>query len=429
MTQQTFPRTPLDPPVRRATRDTENSIFGGVAAGLAEHLAVPVLWTRVSFIVLSALGGFGAVFYLALWAALPSRDRFEVSTPGGESASRGGRRPGPIRRLADAGPTVALAALGVGVIFILEAVFGLRQAFWPLLLAGVGIGLIWRQADEAQRERWIDSAGRIDPMRVLFGRGWQSWVRIGAGLTLLALAAVYVAVMNATVTGLGVTVILVLGALALMVGPLLARLARDLSAEREERIRTQERADVAAHLHDSVLQTLALIQKSAADPTVVARLARAQERDLRSWLYAGDADGPETLASALRAVAAEVEDTRGLTVEVVVVGDVAFTEELRPLVAASKEALTNAAKHAGVTQVSLYAEVGGNEAEVFVRDRGVGFDREAIGEDRHGVTDSIIDRMRRHGGVAQVQSAPGEGTEVHLRMPMRSPAREQEDQA
>lgn len=405
-------------PVRKATRDTANSIFGGVASGLAEHLGLPVLWVRAGFVVLTVLGGLGAIYYAALWAALPSRMRFDTSTPGAESASRGGRRPGPIRRLADAGPAIALAALGLGVVFVIEALFGLSRLFWPLLLAGGGIALIWRQADEAQRERWLGGAGRVDPVRMLVGRGWQSWVRIGAGLVLLLLAAVYVAALNATFVGLLITTGLVLAAIAVVVGPLLARLARELSAERDERIRTQERADVAAHLHDSVLQTLALIQKSAADPGAVARLARAQERDLRSWLYAGESATPDTLAGALRSVAAEVEDTHGIAVDVVAVGDVPFSDRLRPLVAASREALTNTAKHAEVAQVSVYAEVTPGRAEVFVRDRGVGFDRSKVAEDRHGVADSIIDRMTRHGGSAVVDSTSGEGTNVHLTMPL-----------
>ena len=419
------PAPSLDPPVRRMRRDTASSVLGGVAAGLAEHLALPVLWVRVAFILLTAAGGFGAIFYVALWAMVPSQERFETASPGAESASRGGRRPGPMRRLADAGPMVALVALGVGVVFILELILGFSQTIWPILLAGGGIALIWRQADEAQRERWLDSAGRIDPVRILFGQGWQSWLRIAAGSLLLLIAATYFAVLNSSVTGLLITSTLVLAAIGVLVAPLLARLARDLSAEREERIRTQERADVAAHLHDSVLQTLALIQKNAADPGVVARLARAQERDLRSWLYAGDADAPPTLGDALRAVAAEAEDTYGLTVDVVTVGDVGFCEALRPGAAATKEALTNVAKHPEVTQVSVYAEVHDGLAEVFVRDRGRGFDPSAVEPDRHGVADSIIDRMQRHGGSATVESTLGEGTEVRLRMPLDTAEREE----
>ena len=178
-------------------------------------------------------------------------------------------------------------------------------------------------------------------------------------------------------------------------------------------MRTQERADVAAHLHDSVLQTLALIQKNPAD---AARLARAQERDLRAWLYAGESLDEATVASALRAAAAEIEDAYGITVDVVAVGDRDYGEPLRPIVLAAREAAANAAKHAGVPRVDVYAEITPTGIDVFVRDRGAGFDVDATPEDRLGVRRSIIDRMERHGGRAEIRSAPGEGTEVRLHL-------------
>ena len=202
-----------------------------------------------------------------------------------------------------------------------------------------------------------------------------------------------------------------------MVGPWIYRLASDLTAERAERVRTQERADLAAHLHDSVLQTLALIQKNSGDAALVARLARSQERDLRSWLYAGEAADESTLGSALRGVGAAVEDSHGASVDVVVVGDCPFGEPLRPIVNAAREAVTNAAKHAGTGKVDVYAEVTPAAVDVFVRDRGAGFDPSAVAGDRYGVKNSIIDRMQRHGGTAEIRSAPGDGTEVRLHLP------------
>jgi signal transduction histidine kinase len=177
---------------------------------------------------------------------------------------------------------------------------------------------------------------------------------------------------------------------------------------------------VAAHLHDSVLQTLALIQRSAGDPATVARLARAQERDLRSWLFEDAGKDPDTLAAALRAVAAEVEDAHGVHVEVVCVGDAPVTEEDRPLILASREAMTNAAKHSGAGIVDVYAEATPAGVDVFVRDRGVGFDPTQVADDRQGVRGSIVGRMERHGGSASVRSIPGDGTEVRLSMPSRS---------
>jgi signal transduction histidine kinase len=204
--------------------------------------------------------------------------------------------------------------------------------------------------------------------------------------------------------------------LGLLVGPWFARLARSLSAERAARIREQERAEVAAHLHDSVLQTLALIQKRAGDPREVAGLARRQERELRHWLLErpGQAE-QDSVASALERAAAEVEELHRVPIEVVTVGDAPLDVRLEALVQAAREALTNAAKFAGSERVDLYAEVDANaRVEVFVRDRGVGFDPATIPPDRRGVRDSIVGRMERYGGHASIRSESGQGTEVEL---------------
>ena len=407
--------------VRRATRDTQEPIIGGVASGLARHLGLPSLWVRAGFVLAALLGGLGVAFYLGLWLVLPADSRFHIDAPGLESASRGGRRPGRIRRLGDVGPAIALAALAFGGILLLEAVLGRGTVFWPILIGVIGVGLLWRQADEAQRERWLDTTGRIDPVRVILGSGgWASYARLAAGLALIVIALVLFAFRGGSIAlARDVAVAAVLGVvgIGIVVGPWIYRLASDLTAERAERVRTQERADVAAHLHDSVLQTLALIQKNAGDGNIVARLARAQERDLRAWLYAGDATDERTVASALRGVAADIEDTHGVSVEVVSVGDCDLGEPLRPVVAATREAVTNAAKHAGTGKIDVYAEITDAAVDVFVRDRGSGFDPAATPADRHGVRHSIIDRMARHGGSADVRSTPGEGTEVRLHLP------------
>jgi len=332
---------------RRAYRDTQEPILGGVASGLARHLGFPVIWVRAAFVLAAFLGGFGVVFYAGLWWLLPADSRFETDAPGLESATRGGRRPGRIRRLGDVGPAIALAALGLGAILLLEAVLGRGTVFWPVVVGVVGIALLWRQADDAQRERWLDSTGRIDPMRVVFGSGgWASYARVAAGVSLIVIALVLYSVRNGSI-GMArdvlIASLLTIIGLAIVIGPWIYRLASDLSDERAERVRTQDRADVAAHLHDSVLQTLALIQKNANDAAAVARLARAQERDLRSWLYAGDSTDESSVASALRGVAARVEDEYGVSVDVVNVGDCDFDETLRPIVHATGEAVTNAA--------------------------------------------------------------------------------------
>jgi DNA-binding NarL/FixJ family response regulator len=208
-------------------------------------------------------------------------------------------------------------------------------------------------------------------------------------------------------------VLVVAVALGVIFAPLVVRLARSLTAERSERIRSQERAEMAAHLHDSVLQTLALVQKNAGDEREVAALARRQERELRHWLAGRVAEG-NRLAAALEAVAGEVEHAHGVDVEVVAVGDCELGERGRALVAAAGEAMVNAAKFGAGSPVSVYAEAGDGRTHVFVRDRGPGFDPGTVPDDRRGVRDSIVGRMERHGGRAEIHSSRGEGTEVEV---------------
>jgi signal transduction histidine kinase/phage shock protein PspC (stress-responsive transcriptional regulator) len=411
---------PASQATRRATRSSDGRLLGGVAAGLAAHLGVDVMIVRAVFLFSSVFGGLGVAMYAGLWMILPTDARFEEGAPGLDAASRQGKRPGRARKLEDVGPLVALAAVALGIVVLVQTLLGNGFIIWPILLGTVGLAVLWRQADEAQRERWLDTSGRIDPLRAVIGRGGvASYARLAAGVGLLVAALVLFAVQTGQ-TGVArdvlVAAALGVAGLALTVGPWLFRLAGDLSQERAARVRSQERADVAAHLHDSVLQTLALIQKHSDDGRTVAKLARAQERDLREWLY-GDARQPETsVASALRAAAAEVEDAFSVPVEVVVVGDAPSSDQSRPLVLAAREAMVNAAKHSGADKVDVYAEMGGGTVEVFVRDRGKGFEQQQVPADRLGVRNSIIDRMQRHGGTADIRTAPGEGTEVRLSM-------------
>jgi signal transduction histidine kinase len=220
----------------------------------------------------------------------------------------------------------------------------------------------------------------------------------------------------------------ILTGVAVIATPWLLRLWQDLDTERRERVRSEERAELAAHVHDSVLHTLTLIQRNAHDPREVARLARSQERELRTWLYAPRADPDEMFAAAVQKIAGEVEDHHGVPVEVVCVGDCALSEprgdsgdrmaggdmRLVAVLQAAREAMVNAAKYSGAGSVSVYAEVEGDSVEIFVRDRGKGFDIDAIPTDRMGVRGSIIGRMERNGGTATIRTAPGEGTEVRL---------------
>ncbi|MGA8665880.1 MAG: ATP-binding protein, partial [Candidatus Dormiibacterota bacterium] len=216
-------------------------------------------------------------------------------------------------------------------------------------------------------------------------------------------------------------VALVIAEMVVVLGPWWPRVGRDLVAERQARIRAEERADVASRVHDSVLQTLALIQRRAAEPQQVIRLARAQERELRSWLFDGRAPGSlaadTTFAGGLRLIQGEVEAQHGVTVEVVTVGDCVLTEGVEALLAAAREATVNAAKWSGVQVVSLYAEVEPAQVSLFVRDRGRGFDPATVPADRKGLSESVHARMARHGGAASLRSVPGEGTEVRLTLP------------
>ena len=212
-------------------------------------------------------------------------------------------------------------------------------------------------------------------------------------------------------------VAVVLLAAGIILAPWWIKLVRGLAVERAARIRSQERAEVAAHLHDSVLQTLALVQKRADDPREVAALARRQERELRAWLNDSRPAGDSTLAGALEAAAAEVEADHGVPIDVVTVGDAELDERGRALVAAAREALVNASKFAGPEPIALYVEVvrralGGVRA----RPR-AGLRRLAeVPDDRRGVRESIVGRMQRHGGRAAVHSVAGQGTEVELVM-------------
>jgi signal transduction histidine kinase/phage shock protein PspC (stress-responsive transcriptional regulator) len=408
------------PERRRAYRSNDNRLVGGVAAGLARHLGLDPLLVRIAFVAAVGLGGFGLLLYGGLWLVMPSDPHLEQSSPGLEAAGRRGMRARRRHRITDAGPLVALAVVGIGLAALVQALTGGSFLFWPVVVGLVGVALLWRQADEAQRERWRDTSGRIGVAKAVVGRGGlASYARLAAGVGLLVTALLLFAVQTGrfgVARDVLTAAVLAVAGLALVVGPWLFRLAGDLSEERAARVRTQERADVAAHLHDSVLQTLALIQKHSEDGRMVSTLARAQERDLRSWLYGGEAAPAASLASALREAAAEVEDAHGVPVEVVTVGDTPVGERLRPLVLAAREAMVNAAKHAGAPRVDVFAEVHGRTAEVFVRDRGTGFDEAAVPSDRLGVRNSIVDRMRRHGGQAELRTAPGEGTEVRLVM-------------
>jgi signal transduction histidine kinase len=379
---------------RRLTRASEGRALAGVAAGLAEHLGLSPLVLRVAFAAMTLAGGAGVLMYAAFWVFVPQRQD-------GES----------VARTADRGQLLALGALVAGGLLLLGSLgfVSATSTLLPLGIAAVGLALVWRQADEAQRARWRATAS--GPRGVTRALG-------GAALLVAGLAGFLASrgQLGAAREGIVSTVVVVAG-LAVLTAPFWLRMTADLRAERRERIRSQERAELAAHVHDSVLQTLALIQKAADDPREVTRLARSQERELRGWLYTPPGDADVQFAAALERAAAEVEEAHRVAVEVVVVGDCPVDAAAGALVAAAREAMVNAAKHSGVDQVQVYAEVEPGRLAVFVRDRGAGFDPALVPADRYGLTQSVVGRMERNGGTAEVRSAPGEGTEIRLELP------------
>lgn len=422
---------PLPPQAARAaerraarrvlTRPAEGKVIAGVCAGLAEHLGWSVRWIRVLFVLLSIPTGAGLVAYVFLWAMTPlsrgglvagPRPTMDPASPAGQGAGPAVAEPLPeAERDATRVLLVGGLMLAVGLAVVaqnagLNARLGILL---PLLVVAAGAVLAWSQLDDRQRGRWLggeSGTGRFSAARLVFGG-----VLALAGLVIMAtrgrsLGAIW---------DIGAAVVAVLAGVALIAAPWGLRFWADLRHEQAERARATERADIAAHLHDSVLQTLALIQRKSDDPAAVTQLARAQERELRSWLYAGPTDSSATLAAGVAEVAHEVEDLHGIPVDVVSTGDRPLDDGGQALTRAVREALLNAVRH-GAPPVSLYLEVGPSGVEAFVRDHGPGFEPDDVPEDRLGVRQSILGRMERHGGTARVRRLE-HGTEVVLTLP------------
>ncbi|BCW19984.1 hypothetical protein NtRootA9_26920 [Arthrobacter sp. NtRootA9] len=441
------------PPLARSS----DRVIAGVCSGLALHLGWPVKNVRVGMVLAALAGGAGLVFYAWLWIMVPTAD---------EAARRNARRPassiapavsqgtgtipapaGPVPAppvQADDGGTAQSASgtaapgpgraadppwfrwqsmkygkeilLGCGLLLVagilIAQLLGVDVPLGTLIPAAAVLGgasIAWMQLDETRR------AGLVDKTKADQAGGWA---RLAAGLALV-MAGVLVMVSGSgswEQTWLALLAsVAVLGGVVLVLLPWALKFWRDLEGERAGRIRETERAEIAAHLHDSVLQTLALIQRRAGSEHDVVRLARAQERELRGWLFQDPGRESGQLSDRIKAAAAEVEDLLGNPVEVVSVGDAAMTEAHEAMVQASREAMLNAARHGG-GGVSVYLEASDGQAEVFIKDRGPGFDLSEVPEDRMGVRESIIGRMKRHGGSATILST-GEGTEVRLRFP------------
>ena len=427
------PRPPQRPPLRRLPRhlgpapaDLPDHAAGlrrpariaGVCAGLSLHLGLPVRYVRVAMIVLAFGGGAGAFLYALLWATLPgestmagpeqgspvSRARL-INRPKGSGGSEGidGPNDGSVSGLSQTvidGGCLLLTAL-----LLAAWRFGLLNRIGVVGIVVViiaGAALAWSQMDSL-----------VGPERNL---GAMLRVAGGVGLAVVGIL-VWVAADSSPfklVSGLITGGALVAGVGVVLV-PLWLRTNRALADPRAAEIREAERADIAAHLHDSVLQTLTLIRKRADEPEAVARLARSQERELRAWLYTDRPEPGTSVADAFADLVGEIEDRHGVAVDVVCVGDRVPDRDTEVIVAATREALSNAVRH-GTPPVSLYVEASAQRLEVFVRDRGPGFDTKTIAEDRHGVRESIIARMERHGGSARVRRMEP-GTEVALSLP------------
>ena len=423
---------------------SDDRLVAGVCSGLAAHVGWPVNLTRALMVVLVLAGGAGLVLYAWLWILVPTADEAAESaaaarnprsvaenfagyladppagSPGGSTppgagaaapgaSSRGSRW---IQAAASRDVLAGLALLALAAVFIAQRLGAdvNWQVLFPMGAIVAGAVLAWSQLDEARRAGLLSRAGADRRSGVL---------RLAAGLALVV-AGVLLMVSGAVswdvlVAGL-MAATAVLAGVGLVFAPWAVKHWRDLETERSGRIREQERAEIAAHLHDSVLQTLALIQNRAGSEQDVIRLARAQERELRRWLYAEDPRVHGQLSDAITAVAAQVEDEYGNPVEVVSVGNAPLDAATEALAQAARAALVNAAQHAG-GPVSVYVECTADRAEIFIRDRGNGFDPDAVPADRLGVRESIVGRMRRNGGTAVIRSGPG-GTEIQLALPL-----------
>src|SRR3954452_9083092 len=377
-------------------RRGSDRVVAGVASGIAHELGVDPVIVRIAFVVLTVASGAGIPIYLLGWWLMPAehgvtpRHRFDLED-------------GDLRQ------PLAIGMVLVGALLLMRNV-GLwfdDRLVWPLTLAGLGVAVLWSRTGDEDRARLRQSQLRLAVGGVL--------VVAGIGVFLAAnnaLAATRQVVLAVVVTAAG---------LALVLFPWIRRLVDELATERRERIRSEERAEVAAHIHDSVLQTLAMIQRNADRPKELVALARRQERELRSWLYGADERlAPGSLAAAVTAMAEEVEAVHDIEVDVVTVGDCPVDDRVEALVGAAREAVVNAAKHAGVPLVSVFVEAEEQRVTAFVRDRGVGFDVDAVPADRRGIAESIRQRVQRHGGKLTITSSPGgEGTEVALEVPRR----------
>jgi len=399
-------------------RDPADRLAGGVASGIAAWRGLSATTVRIVFVLLALVSlGWAVPAYVLAWLLIPAA---------GQDTSIGSRARSDSRGIALAAGLVSLLVLALLVAGALNDGWFSNWA-WPQLISVAGLVLIWRNATPDEQATLRRLAEPLGAAAAPAKPGRRSAIRLTIGALLIIGGAAWLSTMRASLALLRPLggVVLVIAGIVLCLGPWWLRIARDLGLERQARVRAEERekerADIAARIHDSVLQTLALIQRRADDPQKIVQLARLQERELRSWLFEGrapnEADADATLAFGVRQIQRDVEARYGVPVEAVTVGDCELDENLNALLAAAREATVNAAKWSGASVISLFAEVEPGEVSLVVRDRGQGFDPEAVPEDRKGLAESIHGRMARRGGTATVSTAPGEGTKVLLKMP------------
>ncbi len=396
-------RTSMDRPLSnlRFARNADDALISGVAGGLGARWGVEPVLVRIALVVLSFAGAVGVVIYLSAW--------WLSLDPGDPRAPR--------PREQSAAQALAFGAIVLGLVFLLrDAGLWLGDALGvPLIIAAVGAAIVYVGTGPKRRARWTraslarDTSGRPPLVHLLFGGA----LVVGGAVWFLtlnrSLEGVLTVVMAVAVTTMG---------LAVVFGPWVYRMTNQLSDERRDRIRSEERSELAAHLHDSVLQTLALIQRNASSPRKMASLARRQERELRSWLYGQPEAADTSLEAAVHQMADGIEESHEVTVETVIVGDRVLDERTNAVVHAAREAIANAAQHSGSDEVSVYIECEPETLTAYIRDRGKGFDPTRVPNGRRGITDSIKGRIERHGGSVVFTSSEGEGTEVQIVMPV-----------
>lgn len=370
---------------------SRDRIVAGVAGGWAERWQVEPTVVRAALAVLTLVGGLGIAIY-GVGAVLSAPN---VSGPISPDAS---------------GPRNVRRELAIGCITAALLVSARATGLWPgdavmvpASLVAAGMAVVWIPSGwQAGLHPWT--------MRI---------TQVAAGLALMVAGVYSLADRTGGLRSVGASagaIAVVLGGLAVLAAPALGRLLRALDDERAMRMREDARAEVAAHLHDSVLQSLVLIQRSD-DARRMSHLARRQERALRAWLYGAEPGDPQTLHAAVDVLALEIESDHDVRVEAVVVGDQPLDEQSKVLLGALREAIVNAARHSGADRVDVFVEADSAELVAYVRDTGRGFDVDEVPGDRRGIRESIVGRVQRNGGSTQVTSRAGAGTEVEIRVP------------